>query len=312
MQTGRRRRRVLAGWAALGAWVLAGFGGGPAAGGGAPPPHARSRAAAVRTRAPAVPPVPDPAALGLRPGADRLIAGRVPLLVAWSTGFQLPWFLEVYVPAGGRWTLAYQGNVTNQIQAVEAGPAGPQGQESVLCLGLSGGSDQAGAFYNLVEAGGQVHLAGELPGVDPAFGPGRQEWFADQHYTLRWQGGHLQATGLGLAATVPAGALTAAWHIAATGAVTGPAALQAQPGQAVALLPDPAARSRSPVLLGPFTSRAAAEAAIQDGFGAMAMYQQVQGFVIQPPPGTSYWVLASWPPGRSAPAAGAVVRIAVP
>jgi hypothetical protein len=119
---------------------------------------------------------------------------------------------------------------------------------------------------------------------------------------------------MGVAATVPAGTLQIPWSIeGAAVSVDLPAnPVAISSGASVAFVPSVLTIPDSPSLLGPFTAQQAAQAALQYGYGSggnLSMAQHIQGYVVTPPPGVSYWVLCEWPSGPTAPSFGTIVTV---
>ncbi|MBX5467667.1 MAG: hypothetical protein K6U14_09300 [Firmicutes bacterium] len=248
-----------------------------------------------------------------------------PLAVGW-TGVKFPSVPGPNTPAarwalwrwtGTRWQLVEVATTDspNYLTQVLCAPA-PDGSVGIASEWSSGGSGGAGAFRNwTARARGLTPVGGWLSVVDPSLtqiGPDLfREAGARDAYSFLWTkaaGWHL--VDLGLRATIPVQAVQLAWTLRdGRPVLLTPPPASVVPGGPVAFVPEGALARQAWQIVGPFPTYAAADRVVRQGLGTVSMSQFVPGAVVMPPRGTSYWVLAVWPPYREAPEAAAIVRL---
>jgi hypothetical protein len=248
-----------------------------------------------------------------------------PLALAW-TGLRLTALPKPGVPAArwalwrweqGRWHLVGVTSTTdsNYLVRVLCAPA-PDGSMGIASEWVSGGSDGAGAFRNwMATAQGLQPVNGWLSVISPSLtriGPDLfREAGARDAYSFLWTkaaGWHLVT--LGLQATIPAQAIQIPWGLRnGEPVLLSPPPKEVMADGPVAFVPQGELVHQWWQVVGPFPSEAAAQAVAQAGSSALAMAQFVPGAVVVPPSGTSYWVLAVWPPNHERPTAMTVVKL---
>lgn len=229
--------------------------------------------------------------------------GSSPFAVAWayprpnSPAFvsllrveRLRWFNGTWRPTGF-WTFQN----TNQVEQVDATLA-PDNTLGLASLWVSGGSDGAGGFLNLVVSPTQFQAKPFVPVLNPVLSPVQGYRWIENASTTRiiwqWRHGRWQETNQGLFGTIPPQATRIPWSLSSPSSLSQVTIGAEQP---VAFIPASSLLSQSWAILGPFSSSTAALAAATTGL--VAAYQQVPGLVAYPPLGTSYWVVGIWNAG---------------
>ncbi len=281
-----------------------------------PAPTLETSSSPAPASLPAVPALSSLFGAGMQPQGDLMVPTTpTPVLAAWANSSTFGQSqMSFYTPVQGQWQLMTSQSSPDSISQARLGPTGPDGQHTLLLMGTSGGSSGAGIFYNIAVSASSVQFSGSVQGANPQFGSGTAEDFASDVYQPVWSGNQFTTQSLGIAATVPAGALQIPWSIQGSGiALSLPESpITLTQGATLAFVPSQSSASDSPTLLGPFTQAQAAQAALQFGNGAggnLSMAQHVTGYVVTPPAGLSYWVLCEWISGSPAPSFGTVVTV---
>jgi len=163
----------------------------------------------------------------------------------------------------------------------------------------SGGSDNAGAYVNIVASPKSLMALPTVNVIGPEehmhfIGLAIRETSATTAVTVSWNHNRWIQKNLGILATIPPRAIRLRWSAVESGTilVQPTSFIRISDNQPVAFIPSKSTLSKHWFILGPFPSVQAGELAAESG--SYSAVQAVWGIVAYPPPGLSVWIVGTY------------------